>query len=116
MGTGAISPHVFDVEFPIRPDKAFIIRGGKDDIGKVTVRLEIPDGRYINDRELEKLAVPFAENKSPSGVVSPAIVKRVLPATLIRPPGARAIHGEEDCFVWWVLRGSVARSLSPLGL
>jgi hypothetical protein len=106
----AISPHVFDVHFAIRS----IVTEGHD-LAKITVRLELAVDRFMHDRELEKLAMPFAENEAikfglAHESLSVAIVKHVVPATLVRPPSARLIDGEEDCFVWWVL----LRRVSPV--
>lgn len=99
----AISPHVFDVHFAIRSS---VTEG--HDLARITVRLELAVDRFMRDRELEKLAMPLAEKEAlksglPYESLSVAMVKHVVPATLIRPPSARLIEGEEDCFVWWVL-------------
>jgi hypothetical protein len=108
----AISPYVFDVAFAIHS-----VVSEDDDLGTITVRLELPVDRFMRDRELDKLARPFAEDEAiKSGLanqsLSEAIVQRVVPATSIRPPGARLIDGEEGCFVWWILLRHVSPGLS----
>jgi hypothetical protein len=105
----AISPHVFDIDFAIRSD------GEEHEVAKITVRLELAVGRFMRDRELEKLAQPFAENEAMKyGLAHESLgvgtVKHAVPATLIRPPGARLIDGEQDCFVWWSCSDALRRA------